>query len=43
MLNGLVNLSVVLPPAPPIVIAVPEDALLEEVANLKLLSSTFMA
>ena len=42
-LNGGVNLSVALPPAPPIVKAVPPDALEAEVASLKLLSLTFMA
>ena len=36
-------MSVVLPPAPPTVIAVPKDASLDELANLKLLSSTFIA
>ena len=42
-LNGGVNLSVALPPAPPIVKAVPPDALEAELATLKVLSLTFMA
>ena len=42
IVKGFVNLSVELPPAPPTVIAVPKDALLDELASLKLLSSTFI-
>jgi hypothetical protein len=39
---GIINLSLAFPPLPPSVIAVPEEAFEELLANLKLFASTFI-